>query len=523
MSCDEKILHIIGFVVMIVLSSMHFVFYFFFKVTDLSGLFDTFESSPIFDFYIDNEGCGAKEYIIFHIWEGVEEIDLFDEIDPKTEINRINGYFFCYRKKMSYKELLYNNQIIKKNEMCRKEYKNCGIIDTLEQNLCMPKDEECPLYDVEILEENKNNNYESNPFYIYNENASISYNNNNYNEPNKKIIGQLLLSEGQPCININEKLWRKFISKEIADSHLKCEYQIFGKATDDRYVKKGGITYYDLYKSILDSKYLNLFSTNELSTKYVSLYKREFLGIDKACDEKLQLSQENLDKLKASQKSEKILLLVEPILAIFIALLAICAYFGGGGDEAFKCFIIFYSLLFVSCIICHIVFFARIIYYDFSNYECSDKITNEIIRIENLNTKKTILFTAINLGADLIIIIFNVFPFLYPKCEDCCDNCHLNLCEKCCNFIKDKICKKKKSKENVTSKKGIRKTVYTEKTRNKIGNKIKVNNNGNNNIKREENSDKVNNYDKNDINIVNNSNRDEPPPAYEMVTSNTKI
>ena len=168
-------------------------------------------------------------------------------------------------------------------------------------------------------------------------------------------------------------------------------------------------------------------------------------------------------------------------------------------------------------------FFARIIYYDFSNYECSDKITNEIIRIEILNTKKTILFTAINLGADLIIIIFNVFPFLYPKCEDCCDNCHLNLCEKCFNFIKDKICKKKKSKENVTSKKGIRKTVYTEKTRNKIGNKIKVNNNGNNNIKREENSDKVNNYDKNDINIVNNSNRDEPPPAYEMVTSNTKI
>ena len=456
--CDEKTFHIIGFIVMIALSLMHFIFYFFFKVTDLTNIFDTLESSPIFDFYIDNEGCGAKEYIIFHIWEGVKKTDEINEKVPKIEINKINGYFFCYRKKISYKELLYNNQIIKKNENCPGDYKNCGIIDTLEQELCMPKDEECPLYDVEIVEDNKNNNSEYNTYYIYNENAKISYNNNNYNESNKKIIGKLILNDGQPCYNLKEKLWRKFYSKEVAENHLKCENKIFGKVTDDRYVKKGGITYYDLYRFIMNYDIFRLFSKNDLKTKYVSLYKREFLGIDKACDEKHKLSQENYDKLKASQKSEKILLLVEPIIAIFISLFASCAYCGKAEKCVFITFVIIYSLLFLACIICHIVFFARIINNDFSNYECSDTITNEIIRTNNLNTKKTILFTAINLAAEIIIIIFNIFPFLYPKLKncsfDCCHSCGKRIkscCHNFCNFIKS-ICKNCKKKANKGSK-----------------------------------------------------------------------
>ena len=273
---------------------------------------------------------------------------------------------------MSYKELLYNNQIIKQNEKCPNGYKNCGIIDTLGQILCMPIDDECPLYDVGIAEDNNTNNL----YYTYNENAKIYYNNINYNEPNKKIIGKLILNEGQPCYNINEKLWRKFISEEKADNHLKCENNIIGKTSDDRYEKKGGITYYDLYEPILDSKYFRLFPENELKAKYVSLYKREFLGIDKACDEKSKISQENYEKLKESQKSEKILLIVEPALNFFIVLFIIIASFKNSGEGIFLTFVIIYFLLLFAYITSHIVFFALIIYYGLSFYECSDEITN---------------------------------------------------------------------------------------------------------------------------------------------------
>ena len=69
------------------------------------------------------------------------------------------------------------------------------------------------------------------------------------------------------------------------------------------------------------------------------------------------------------------------------------------------------SLLSLICIICQSVFLRRIIDYDLS-YDCSDKITNEILRKENLNLKESIKFTAVNLGLDCFYILFNLIGFL---------------------------------------------------------------------------------------------------------------
>ena len=83
----------------------------------------------------------------------------------------------------------------------------------------MPQDDECPLYDVGISE--GDNYYKDNADYIYDENSRIYYNKNTYNEQNKKIIGKIVLNEGEPCYLFNEKLWRAFIFNEAGESHLK--------------------------------------------------------------------------------------------------------------------------------------------------------------------------------------------------------------------------------------------------------------------------------------------------------------
>ena len=69
------------------------------------------------------------------------------------------------------------------------------------------------------------------------------------------------------------------------------------------------------------------------------------------------------------------------------------------------------SLLSLICIICQSVFLRRIIDYDLS-YDCSDKITNEVLRKENLNLKESIKYTAVNLGLDCFYILFNLIGFL---------------------------------------------------------------------------------------------------------------
>ena len=393
--------------------------------------------------YLNNYNC-RDEYINFHIWEGIKKTIYYREgkkkrsetvIVGKSEINRKNGHYFCYTKRMTYKELLYNNQIIKKDEKCKDGYKNCGIIDTLEQQLCMPQDDECPLYDVGISEDNK---YKNNTDYTYAITSRIYYNKNTYNEPNKKIIGKIVLSDGEPCYNINEKLWRSFLLKEVEGSHLECELEVFGKKSEDRYKNIGDISYYKIYKDNIDNEYLTLLPEWDLKAESLSLYKREFLGIDKECDEKSEEFKNGYDKLKKSQESEKLLLLIEPLLifAGFFTYIFVLIKGRNAFDDFLTFILIFYSLIFVPCIICHSIFLSRIIQLDSGPYECSDNITNEVIRKETLNTKKTIIFTGINLGADILIILIIIFLFTYSKCQ--------NFYDCICDFIKCKFRKKYK-------------------------------------------------------------------------------
>ena len=287
-----------NYITIIILFLLHFVSYFLIKEPNLDIIFYAYELSPLFDFDV-NIDCGNNSQIIVHVWEGRTEehraadkrgYSIYYTIHDKTQIDKINENLFCF-KKITYKELLYNGQIIKNGEDCPGDYeKNCGIIDTLEQKLCIKKNEKCPLYDIGIGDSKDAVNYH------YNDKANIYYSNDNYSG-DKKIIGTLILNDGQPCYDIKEKLWRKFHSREAADGHLKCKYKVLGKLNDDRYENKGSITYKKIYED-------NLSQTNKdmvlekVKDETVSLYKRIFIGIDKECDEKSKASKAKYNKAK---------------------------------------------------------------------------------------------------------------------------------------------------------------------------------------------------------------------------------
>ena len=108
--------------------------------------------------------------------------------------------------------------------------------------------------------------------YTYDENSNIYYNNENYNDPNKKIIGKLILSDGQPCYDPNEKLWRKLAPNEVNATHINCiNMQIFGKYNDDRFIRKEDITYKRLYADNLNEKSKEVVM-DKIGYETVSLY-----------------------------------------------------------------------------------------------------------------------------------------------------------------------------------------------------------------------------------------------------------
>ena len=228
----KNLLIIILSIYIFLLTIVHFISYFYIKTTDFDNIFESYDFSPLFDFSL-NSSCGLGSNVIFHKWEGRKVFKgRYNTIIDKTEIVFINGIKFCYNKKNTYLDFLYNGQIIGENETCKNGFKSCGIIDTLNQILCIEDNETCPLYDVKFGKQENNEDE-----YIYDSYINISYNNENY-KGEKKIIGKLTLNDGLPCLSVSEKLWKKFHKKEAGNGHLKCK-KIIGKyKNDERYVKK---------------------------------------------------------------------------------------------------------------------------------------------------------------------------------------------------------------------------------------------------------------------------------------------
>ena len=154
--------------------------------------------------------------------------------------------------------------------------------------------------------------------YIYDKASNVYYNNDNYNKSNKKIVGRLILNEGQPCYNSTEKLWRQFSLGEGFKSHLKCELEVFGNYSDDRYEERGEISYKRLYQDNLNTECKNLVLNLLTGDEMVHLYKREFFGIDKECDEKYNFNENTYDILYSTEQNEYYLLILEGSIVLVL-------------------------------------------------------------------------------------------------------------------------------------------------------------------------------------------------------------
>jgi len=108
---------------------------------------------------------------------------------------------------------------------------------------------------------------------------------------------------------------------------------------------------------------------------------------------------------------EKISLIIEIVVHFFIfAIFAVILYNFKGltyKDHHFFNIICFINIIsFLVFVICQSVFLGMINKYNLS-YNCSDDITNELLRKENEKTKNNIIYIAINLGLDVFYVFIN--------------------------------------------------------------------------------------------------------------------
>ena len=86
--------------------------------------------------------------------------------------------------------------------------KKCGIIDSLDNILCMKKYDDCPINDIIINNTEKIENYTS---IALNDTLFFHYTNKMVN---KKIVSDLFVFKGKPCYNSQEHNWEAYFPLE---------------------------------------------------------------------------------------------------------------------------------------------------------------------------------------------------------------------------------------------------------------------------------------------------------------------
>ena len=248
--------------------------------------------------------------------------------EPKDYTIFNNIYICIKRGTETYIDLLKNNKLKPKGQPCDSGYRSCGIVDSLENQLCIKDEEQCPITEIDIenleyLNEEKIQKYK-NYKSLDMGNGFVMYYLNEGNE-NNTIISIIKLSEGYPCINPGEKYWNSHDS-EYKNNLAQCS-TFNGKSRDDRYIR---FNYYTTKKELYEENGLEGYITRniQLDSEKIYLYGRTFYGFNKVENElnynEFKETQDYLNKYNG-------ILSVTRIVIFVIVGLPLCCVGGIGG------------------------------------------------------------------------------------------------------------------------------------------------------------------------------------------------
>ena len=263
-----------------------------------------YENSPLFEFNIGQKPPSSEFvfYKEFYKWQGTTKRKgsarnrrTVQDIQP-VQINIIYQNKFYY-KNINKTYFDYLNDSVKQKEDCKENYKKCGILDSKNNILCLPIDEECPLNDFILSQEELPDLIPEYSEIKVTESLtdSIKYIYYTNNKTNNKIITHFELSGNNPCIIPDEHNWIAVYSRE-KEKTCNCKTYINGTLYDQNYREVGNkilmkTLYYD--NSIPIYKNFN----NEM----VNLYVRNYYYIDKQCMEKFVSDFDDLENYYISK------------------------------------------------------------------------------------------------------------------------------------------------------------------------------------------------------------------------------
>ena len=323
-----------------------FVLLFFtnFHVENITNIKNNFEIEPIFDLQFQTYCPVDYKPIVFdkwlgtvpgcevyypheHIWEiddnvyikkggCADEIFKENERERKIHIPGINaiditkwrGKQFCSKRRpnpISYSYLLENS--VKEGEECKEGYKKCGILDSMNNIACMPKNDMCPINYLVIT---KNQTAPSECVNCKTIQLDLNYLHYGNENTNSQIITNFRLSDDptKVCLDqgeYNSKM--KTYPLDIID-HYGCKNDFDDVLYDARYTPLDTLPKVTVFEDngiLMKIERLPRFPVESIREQQTTLFKRSYQGFDKQCVQENGINLEQYDILSSRVKTSK--------------------------------------------------------------------------------------------------------------------------------------------------------------------------------------------------------------------------
>ena len=320
---------------------------------------------------------------------------------------------------MNYYELLRNGNV---KPDCLSTEKSCGLIDSLNNKLCLRPDQECPLNVLTSALINPTNK----KFIPFGDNSNLYYGND---DKNGNVVVEFQTTElEQVCINPNETHGEDpyFNGGTIyynVDKVRTCT-GIDGIQNNHFYEIVDSANKFDIYNSngvlnTINGKYTDLAASNSAQLKNQKIYinRRNYSGWKTSCVQNqnthptflLQMTQQY-----EGNASKALGTMVLGIILFIFAICSICCVLASAKNEESaqsytKVIGVVYFILSLPAAI--LMFYIKELNLSNDIINCSDEINNRLLALSQTTTTGVTLYTDILLGIYFTLICFVLLKF----------------------------------------------------------------------------------------------------------------
>ena len=303
---------------------------------------------------------------------------------------------------------------------CPMNHKPCGVIDTLNNVLCVEKNENCPFNDIKVIPSIDSIPKDRNYTVLKANSVNFLFSNENIKG---NVITQFKVSDNQPCIlPYYENMSGKLYLLDAMKSRDKCSRGIGDTIIDNEYVK---LDTYNKKNFFMDNQLIGSlsslpeFNIEDYNTP-TSLFVKEYIGVNPSCIRELKQSGltgaaieelSNVESKMGTSLGFAMAIMIIVIISLFFAIAYVVISFSGEIS----------TKLIISCcpmtmnivnFILGLVLMSKIkefnTYFDLlTDSRCVDGVT--LTAFDNFESK-------INgaKGTNMAVIIFSFISFLTP-------------------------------------------------------------------------------------------------------------